>query len=109
MSEKQFEGVDIREVWNFRLSTAVPTIHREGGTWVVHIHSKVDGGEPLESHDTGIEAVSGDQFNKDNLIACYKWLYSVRDKYALEDIEERKPHVAQIEEVNKILAQMGAK
>lgn len=38
---KELKGIDIREVWNFRLSTAVPQIMREvGGNWIVQVWSK---------------------------------------------------------------------
>jgi hypothetical protein len=110
---KKFEGVDIKEVWNFRLSTAVPQINRDGGTWVVAIYAKsnpdyVEGGkpaEPLEVHDTGIPSEPGDHHDVDKVKKCFEWLYSVRDKYALPEIEELKPAVAKIELANSKLVE----
>jgi hypothetical protein len=82
---------------------------------VVHIYSKsnpdfVDGKEskPLESHDTGIEVETGDEYDTTKVSKCYEWLHSVRDKYALDNIEELKPHVAKIEEANRALSELGA-
>jgi hypothetical protein len=110
---KIFEGVNITEVWDFRLSSAVPVIDRRSGTWVVHIYSKVNEDNvqavPLESYDTKIKVVDGDTFNNENLKVCYEWLYGVRDKYSLPDIEERKELVLAINEANKKLAQISIK
>lgn len=106
---KEFEGANIREVWDFRLSTAVPHIVRvPGGNWVVEIHSKVDGGKPLKTHDTGLPTEKGDLWDKTKIIPCFEWLYSVRDEYALGNIEELKPIVKTINEANAKLAEMGA-
>lgn len=109
---KKFQGLNIKEVWNFRLSSAVPVIDRSSGTWVVYIYSKNNPddevAEPLASHDTGIEAVDGDQHDTAKIIPCFEWLYSVRDDYSLENIEELKPHVAKIEAANKALSELGA-
>jgi hypothetical protein len=114
----KLQGKNIREVWDFRLSRATPLIDRRSGTWVVHIYDKVNPdydpkkpeteAKPLESHDTKIPAVEGDQFDTAKVKVCYEWLLKVRDKYALEDIEERKPIVAEINAANEKLAQLGA-
>jgi hypothetical protein len=108
---KTFKGVDIREVWDFRLSTAVPQINREGGTWVVYIYAKDNADyipgqppvEPLDTYDTGIQSESGDQFDTKKIKVCYKWLYSQRDKYSKPNIENLKPHVAKINTINDAL------
>ena len=107
MANKEFEGVDIKEVWNYRLSSAVPHIETGSGTWIVCIHAK-DGGELLASHDTGIKTEVGDERDTAKVKECYVWLYSVRDEYALDGIEAMKAQVAKIEEANKILSELGA-
>lgn len=114
----EFQGKNIREVWDFRLSSAVPVINRTSGTWVVEIWSKDNpdydpkrpesAATPLEAYDTGIEAVEGDEFDSQKVGVCYQWLYTVRDKYALPNIEELKPHVAKINEANEALSKLGA-
>jgi hypothetical protein len=106
----EHKGIDIREVWNFRLSRGVPQIDRSSGTWVVKIFAKDNPdydpskpetiAQPLEVHDTGIIAVEGDQYDPSKVIPCFDWLRSVRDKYSLPHIEMRKPVVAMIEEAN---------
>ncbi len=100
-------GRNIREVWDFRLSTASPLIDRRGGTWVVQIWANEGSPQPLEEYDTGMPVEVNDQFDTKKLTVCYKWLLTVRDKYALPDIEERKPLVAQINAANAQLAQLG--
>ena len=105
---------NIREVWDSRLSTAVPQIDRRSGTWVVNIYSKVnpdfDGSNeamPLESFDTGIKATANDEYDKEKLLPCYEWMLTVRDRYAHENIEKMKPAVKLINEANEKLALMG--
>ena len=115
---KTFAGLNIREVWNFRLSTAAPVIDRRSGTWVVHIYAKNNPdydpadpstvAQPLESYDTGIPATPGDGYDAAKVAACYEWLYGVRDKYARPDIEELKPAVAKVEAANAALAEAQA-
>ncbi len=110
----KLQGKNIQEVWDYRLSTAVPVIDRRGGTWEVQIWAKsnpdyVEGqppAQPLEVHNTGIEAVEGDEYDTVKVKACYQWLKGVRDDYSLPDIEERKPHVAKINAANAALAEM---
>ncbi len=80
---KQFKGIDIKEVWDYRLSSATPLIYNTGKTWLVAIYSKGEENEPLETHDTGIPCEKGDTYDKRKIIECFKWLYSVRDKYTL--------------------------
>lgn len=114
----KLQGKNIREVWDFRLSRAVPVIDRRGGTWVVQIWAKTNPdynpkdpstlARPLEVYDTGIPAEDGDEYNTDKVKVCYEWLKTVRDNYSLDDIEDRKPIVAQINEANDKLAAMNA-
>lgn len=116
-------GKNIREVWDFRLSSAIPQLRRDlGPTWVVQIMSKAQPdydpsnpetlAKPLAEHDTGVAVVTGgDAENAAGIIACYDWLRTVRDQYALPDIEERKPIVAGIrqreEEIHALNAQLS--
>ena len=107
---------NIREVWDYRLSTASVYIDRRGGTWVCVVVSKsnpdfVEGAEaakPLETFDTEIEATKGDAFDDKKLDACFEWFKSIRDKYALPNIEKLKPDVKLINEANARLAKAGA-
>ena len=103
-----FAGIDIKEVWDYRLSSAVPQIMRNGGTWVVELWSKDNEGEsePLETYDTGIIAEMGDEYDVAKIKPCFVWMDTVRDKYALSNIEELKPLVA---EVNAVTAAEVAK
>ena len=109
---------DIKEVWDYRLSSAVPLIDRASGTWVVKIFAKdnedYDPSKqktmalPLEEFDTGIVYELGDEYDVSKLKPCYEWLLSVRDKYSLPNIEELKPVVSKINEANAKLAELGA-
>lgn len=111
-------GKNITEVWDYRLSNAVPIIDRSSGTWVVQIFSKTNPdydpddpetiAKPLQIHDTGIPATVNDEYDVKKLIPCYNWLKSVRDDYSLDDIEERKPFVKKINEANAALAKLGS-
>lgn len=111
-----FEGKNILEVWDYRLSTACPMIDRSGGTWVVKIFAKdnLDYSEgakpalPLETHDTGIQTKPNDAYDTAKVAKCYEWLLTVRDKYALPNIEELKPIVKKINKANAELAAKGA-
>lgn len=95
---KEINGIDIREVWDFRLSIASPILYVDGDTWVVKIYAN-DGGGLLEEHDTGVES-TGDVHDTNGTKACFEWLYSVRDKYSRDHIELRKPVVKMINEAN---------
>lgn len=109
---------NIREVWDYRLSTATPVMDRSGGTWKVKIYSKVNPdyvpgepeteAQPLEVFDTEIPHETGDEYDVSKLTVCYEWLLTVRDKYALDNIEELKPLVKAINEANAKLAELGA-
>ena len=110
----KIKGKNITEVWDFRLSSAVPCINTKSGTWVVQIWDKSNPdynpqdpssiAEPIEVHDTGIEAAPGDQHDTSKIIPCYEWLLSVRDKYALPDMAQRKSLVRKINAANNALA-----
>lgn len=97
---------DIREVWDYRLSSAVPHMDRRGGTWLVVVCAKT-GGE-LEVFDTGLPVEDGDINDKQKLNVCYEWLRSVRHKYALPNIKQMKPLVKIINQANDELATLGA-
>lgn len=107
-----FDGVDIREVWNFRLSKGIPLIVRRDGSWFVEIWSKnnadyVDGNEPakpLHVKNMGIPHEPGDECNNIKISQCFAYLYSIRDQYSLDHIELRKPVVAYIEKSNQVAA-----
>ena len=112
------KGEKILEVWDYRLSTAVPVIVRDSGTWVVEIYSKSNPdydpsdpatlAAPLETHDTRIEAEAGDEYDAAKVKACYAFLLSVRDNYAHPNIDELRPLVKIINEANQKLADLGA-
>ena len=110
------KGIDIKEVFDYRLSTASVFIDRRSGAWVCVVASKnnpdhVEGNEPakpLETYDTGIKVTKGDAYDTAKIKVCFEWFLSIRDKYALPNIEELKPHVAKINAANKALADLGA-
>ena len=108
---KEFKGIHILEVWDFRLSTAHPLVRNDlGDTWLVQIWANENPdydpdkpetlAEPLEVHDTGIPCEVGDHWDAEKMKECYKWLHSVRDKYARDHIELRKPVTKLINESN---------
>ena len=113
----KLEGISIREVWDYRLSRAIPIISRKSGFWVVEIRSKSNPdfdpsnpdsiSEPLEVFDTKIPVMNNDEYDTVKVIKCYEWLKTVRDNYSLPDIEERKPLVATINAANAALAALG--
>ena len=94
----QHAGVEIREVWDFRLSVGSPILFNKGDTWVVQVFAN-DGGGVLAEHDTGIKT-TGNNFDTDAIAACYDWLRTVRDKFSREHLELRKPLVALINATN---------
>lgn len=115
-SEKEFKGLHILEVWDFRLSNAHPLVRNDiGDTWQVQIWANDNPdydpeeplAEPLEVHDTGIKCESGDCWDAEKMKACYEWLYSVRDKYARDHIELRKPITKLINESNANAAKIN--
>lgn len=114
--KKTFEGVDIREVWDWRLSDYVPVLDNTGETWLVKLipvkNAEFDPNTGHAKahivHDTGIKATEGDTHDREKIKICYEWLYSVRDKYARKDIEELKPAVKKINQDNNELGRLGA-
>ena len=111
----EIKGISTREVWDFRLSTASVRIMRDK-TWKVELWSKKlpvykEGqkpNEPLSVYDTGIPVVKGDHHDRAKLKVCFEWLKAVRDDYALPDIEELKPAVAEINRINSEIAEAQA-
>lgn len=110
-TKKTFSGVDIKEVWDFRLSAAHPLLRNDiGDTWKVQIWSNdnVDYdpadpstlAKPLEEHDTGIPCEKGDSHDANKVKACFAILYPLRDKYSRDHIEQRKPVVSLINSAN---------
>ena len=103
---KKFTGKNIREVWDFRLSIGCPNLFNSGETYIgkIFANEPVDGvQEILAEFDTEIKT-KGDDGRPANLDAAmvkyYEWLYSIRDKYSRDYIEERKPVVALINAAN---------
>ena len=101
------KGEAIREVWDWRLSTACPMLFNSGDTWVVKIMAN-DGSGVLEEHDTGHPTGEHNPHDTKAIAKCYDWLRTVRDKYSRDHIELRKPVVALINNANReINAIMG--
>ena len=96
-----FKGVDIREVFDFRLSRGAAFLFNSGEHWAVKIISNTspDGeAETLAEHVTGIRTnVQPDSLG---IKKCYAWLHSVRDDFSRDNIELRKPVVALINASN---------
>ena len=107
---KEFKGVFIREVWDFRLSRAAPTLYNAGKTWIVKIHCNKTG-DVLAEYDSGIATVNAAGIRNIHdtvaIAACYKWLYSVRDEYGRDNLELRKPVVALINTANIQASQLN--
>ena len=94
----QHAGVNILEVWDWRLSIGAPMLFNKGKTWVVKIMAN-DGSGVLDEHDTGVKT-TGNNFDYVAIAACYDWLRTVRDKYSRDHIELRKPVAAMINYAN---------
>lgn len=103
----ELKGVNIKEVWDYRLSTAVPTIYNSGKTWSVMINAK-DNGDLLAVYDTKIPCEHGDAYDHKKVKGCYEWLLTVHDMYSRDNIEELKPIVAKINALNAELAATAA-
>ena len=104
----EIRGYNIKEVWDKKLSTAEPLIVRENGTWKCCVYDKGVSSVPLETHDTGLPHVTGDEYDCEKLKVCFEWFKSVRDKYADEKIEEMKPFLATIRQAEGELHEMNA-
>lgn len=106
MAKKIFTGQFIREVWDWRLSIGNPILYADGDTWVVRIWANQPANgerELLEEYVTDIPT-DGGIHDHAAIAECYKWLYSMRDKYARDNIEDLKPLAAQVNKANEALA-----
>jgi len=75
-------GENIKEVWDYRVSTATPIINTSTGNWVCEVWSQSDSNNQLlESFDTKIKVEPADHSDRAKLVVCFKWFKSVRDKY----------------------------
>lgn len=110
-TSEDFNGENVREVWDFRLSTAHPLLRNDiGDTWKVQIWANDNPdydpekpdvlAEPLEVYDTEIPIDKNDHHDTGKVAECFAWLHSVRDKYSRDHIELRKPVVALINAAN---------
>ena len=98
----KYEGKNILEVWDFRLSNGSPVLYADGDTWIVKVHAINPGNKRcvvLEEHDTKIPT-TGNIHDEAAIAACYEWLRSVRDKHSRDHIEERKPIAKAINDAN---------
>ena len=101
---KEFNGKNILEVWDWRLSRGNPILYNSGETWVVRIWAnKPKDGEKelLEEWDSGFEVRREfGAYDFEAIKKCYAWLHSVRDRYSRDHIELRKPVAKAINEAN---------
>lgn len=101
-TKKVFEGINILEVWDFRLSIGSPILYADSEFWKVVIYANDPGDQEriiLDEHVTDVKTI-GDPRDPEGVTACYEWLYSVRDKYSRDHIELRKPIAEAINEAN---------
>jgi len=106
MSEtKQHAGVNILEVWDFRLSKSSPILYDTGEFWRVVINAN-DGSGVLDEYITDVKT-TGNVHDPVGISACYDWLRTVRDKYSRDHIELRKPLVAEINAANEKAASIN--
>lgn len=108
---KKFQGINLREVWDYRLSNAAPLIRNTGEYWIVEIWAKINPdydpqkpnteAKPIESYTTLIECKQGNETI--GIVACYEWLYSRRDQYSRDDIDDLKPIVSEWNRLNDLL------
>jgi len=87
----KLKGININEVWDYRLSIGNPILYQNGKTWVVKIHCLKDS-SVLEEYDSGVPT-TGDPYDTSGIIPCYEWLLTVRDKYSRNNLDLRKPVV----------------
>lgn len=102
----KYLGVDIREVWDWRLSIAQPILFNDGETWVIRIYANVakDGESALlEEIETDIPTAGTDIV--EGQARCYPLLRAIRDKYSRDDIDERRQMVAEINARNKSISE----
>jgi hypothetical protein len=99
--KKKFKGKFIREVWDFRLSKGCPYLYCDDQFWTIRIWANKPMGkrQMLKEHVTDIPA-TGNPHDEAAIALCYQWLYSVRDDFARDDIDEIKPRVLAMHEVD---------
>jgi len=99
---KKFLGINILEVWDFRLSIGSPILYADGEFWRVVVYANDPGDQErivLDEHVTDVKT-TGDPRDPEGVAACYKWLHSVRDTHSRDHIELRKPITKAINEAN---------
>ena len=103
---KKYKGYDIREVWDWRLSKGNPILFCDGPTWVIRIFAN-DGGGLMTEHvtDYPTKGTIEDYTDYETIAKCYEWLRTVRDDHSRRNLEELKPKVARINEINKRLSE----
>jgi len=90
---KEFAGVNTLEVWDFRLSVGSPVLYANGEFWKVCVYANNPGDKDrvvLAEHTTDVKT-NGDVHDVKGIRACYAWLHTIRDKFARDHIELRKP------------------
>ncbi len=105
----------ILEVWDYRLSTAAPLVYKKypadlplpkdlepgRNNWIAAVYDKGESNAPLELFNSGVAVEEGD--TDDNMPdSIYEFFRSVRDKYALPNIEALKPKVREIRRIDVI-------
>jgi hypothetical protein len=104
---KTYEGKDIREVWDWRLSRGNPVLYNDGDTWVIRVYANsAPDGERVMLKEIVTEmptVVNGVRDVNDHaaIAKCYELLRAVRDEFSRDHIEDRKPVVKLINESNK--------
>lgn len=92
-------GINTREVFDHYLSTVTPTIYNSGKFWKIALDYK-DGSGVAEAVETNIPCEKGDGDDPKKLISCFEWIKSMRDKYALPNLDELKPKIAILRHIN---------
>jgi hypothetical protein len=110
---KELKGIDIKEVWDYRLSTVSIFIDNRGATWKVVVMKKRNQdydpkhpetlAKPLEVIDTHIPSTINDTWDTNKTKACFEIIYKIRDKYSRPDIEDLKPKVKNLNAATKAL------
>jgi len=98
-----FKGIDILEVFDWRLSIGNPILFNAGEFWEVKIMANdAPDGESIEldHHVTDVPGTT-DPYDQKGITACYAWLHSVRDSYSCDNLELRKPIAAMINSANR--------
>jgi len=125
---KDFKGLDIREVWDFRLSHGSPILFNSGEFWVIKVFANDPeneawkdhpGREEFETPDGNVVRVVLEEIVTDipthgttiqeGQQNCYPYLYEIRDKYSRSNIELRKPVVKLINDSNRKASELNAK